>query len=669
MASLYQLPASGPHGLSAKPSQVTGDPAYQLGNVPTSLMHQAVAAHGQLPKEWIQTLISQTDRTGNLYGHAHMASCKHDPSQTGSSDSDSDDISRSLSILLSQQQQQQQLQVNAKRFHTIGLPPHSGDYNATLMDILGFGFDSSRRVMSLPNSIGNMAMDIPTDAHAPGVMDIPAVAGLGIGKTEDAQQMDSMAAAAAAVGLPSQHFMHAQLAPTMLTQSMQPPLMANSAPMSHQHHHLGIVGLTVSETQRPADILSFHTQTYPPLTSAAIPGSSIAMCGSSRSSVGTEMNSIMPSLAGLKRGFHTTVPSPEKTGASLDDSKPEMHSSTVPSTPRAKRGRPRSSKRQTQRGSTAKPAIEADSAESKSLSSIVTEAVGPPPLHPSSFTSNQGDLLPSTPLTGDPPGHVMSEISASHSSGTPSLSSSTSTPAMPGLIPHRVDRQLAAAARPLLFVRPRIKDDQPRRRKRRCLSSNPGSAAGTPVDTPPDIVSAVPMPGPPLGEDGQTNLQWQRISEQRRRDAMRENFDLLKRMLPQEYMTSDDGRELARPVLLARFLRWVDDTLIEMENLKSEVARLKMQLQPGAMPIGGQQGTCGWEGQAREGAPQQLSDSSPMWEVAEAVAVAAAAAAAAAAASNPSPGETAESSNLSVQPSTQNLTPSSDASSQLLSDL
>ncbi|ORX64448.1 hypothetical protein DL89DRAFT_185965 [Linderina pennispora] len=38
MANLYQLPASGPHGLSAKPSQATGDPAYQLGNVPTSLV-------------------------------------------------------------------------------------------------------------------------------------------------------------------------------------------------------------------------------------------------------------------------------------------------------------------------------------------------------------------------------------------------------------------------------------------------------------------------------------------------------------------------------------------------------------------------------------------------------------------------------------------------------
>ncbi|KAI7826279.1 hypothetical protein BX661DRAFT_183738 [Kickxella alabastrina] len=64
---------------------------------------------------------------------------------------------------------------------------------------------------------------------------------------------------------------------------------------------------------------------------------------------------------------------------------------------------------------------------------------------------------------------------------------------------------------------------------------------------------------------------------------MRENFDLLKRMLPQAYMASDDGRELARPVLLARFLRWVDDTLIEMASLKAEVARLRVDTQSPGM--------------------------------------------------------------------------------------
>ncbi|KAJ1992159.1 hypothetical protein GGI25_003015 [Coemansia spiralis] len=143
---------------------------------------------------------------------------------------------------------------------------------------------------------------------------------------------------------------------------------------------------------------------------------------------------------------------------------------------------------------------------------------------------------------------------------TPLLSTAPGTP-MSALIPHRVDRQLAAAgARPLLFVRPRGKDDQQRRRKRRCVSANE-------TDVPAE----------------ENSLQWQRISEQRRRDAMRENFDLLKRMLPQAYMDSDDGRELARPVLLARFLRWVDDTLIEMEGLKAEVTRLKTQVEkPGS---------------------------------------------------------------------------------------
>ncbi|OMJ25112.1 hypothetical protein AYI69_g4402 [Smittium culicis] len=50
---------------------------------------------------------------------------------------------------------------------------------------------------------------------------------------------------------------------------------------------------------------------------------------------------------------------------------------------------------------------------------------------------------------------------------------------------------------------------------------------------------------------------WQRISEQRRRDAMRENFDILKRMLPEQYSISDDGRDLARPVLLARCKKFI----------------------------------------------------------------------------------------------------------------
>ncbi|KAJ2890779.1 hypothetical protein GGI21_006057, partial [Coemansia aciculifera] len=106
-------------------------------------------------------------------------------------------------------------------------------------------------------------------------------------------------------------------------------------------------------------------------------------------------------------------------------------------------------------------------------------------------------------------------------------------------------------------------DDAPRRRKRRCVSS--GDAI---------IAAAAKLEEGGVVEE-EHSLQWQRISEQRRRDAMRENFDLLKRMLPQAYMASDDGRELARPVLLARFLRWVDDTLIEMEALKDEVARLR----------------------------------------------------------------------------------------------
>ncbi|KAJ1670439.1 Cell division control protein 3, partial [Coemansia sp. RSA 25] len=165
---------------------------------------------------------------------------------------------------------------------------------------------------------------------------------------------------------------------------------------------------------------------------------------------------------------------------------------------------------------------------------------------------------------------------------TPSgMSTPTLTSAASALIPHRVDRQLAEASRPLFFVRPRTSDDQPRRRKRRCVSSGASLSHPTKSDSIDamrgDAAAAVgDGAASGKGDPEEPNLQWQRISEQRRRDAMRENFDLLKRMLPQGYMASDDGRELARPVLLARFLRWVDDTLIEMESLKGEVAHLRL---------------------------------------------------------------------------------------------
>ncbi|KAJ2809048.1 hypothetical protein H4R20_000412 [Coemansia guatemalensis] len=170
------------------------------------------------------------------------------------------------------------------------------------------------------------------------------------------------------------------------------------------------------------------------------------------------------------------------------------------------------------------------------------------------------------------PATIDDACNGSSSVSTPLLSSSTPGGATPLLMPHRVDRQLAAAgARPLLFVRPSTKGSQTRRRKRRCVSAmEEGLQHVEGIDT----LDTASLDGKPIGDV--QNTQWQRISEQRRRDAMRENFDLLKRMLPQEYMDSDDGRELARPVLLSRFLRWVDDTLIEMENLKTEVARLQL---------------------------------------------------------------------------------------------
>ncbi|KAJ1674178.1 hypothetical protein EV182_003802, partial [Spiromyces aspiralis] len=160
---------------------------------------------------------------------------------------------------------------------------------------------------------------------------------------------------------------------------------------------------------------------------------------------------------------------------------------------------------------------------------------------------------------------------------------SPTSPTSAKVTPHRVDRQLAITQRPLLFVRPKNKHETPRKRRRRCMSSdaaktlNGGSSGIMADDGRGSSNDSEAGAADNNNRENMSCLQWQRISEQRRRDAMRENFDLLKRMLPTEYMHSDDGRELARPVLLARFLRWVDDKLIEMETLRSELARLEVE--------------------------------------------------------------------------------------------
>ncbi|OMH81444.1 hypothetical protein AX774_g5093 [Zancudomyces culisetae] len=145
---------------------------------------------------------------------------------------------------------------------------------------------------------------------------------------------------------------------------------------------------------------------------------------------------------------------------------------------------------------------------------------------------------------------------------------------------HRVDRQLAATiGRPILFVRPKTEENKIYRKKKKSKSTADAECQDgrSSVDDVQNSHESSEFNTQLENISGTVNssVQWQRVSEQRRRDAMRENFDILKRMLPEQYLRSDDGRELARPVLLARFLRWVDDTLIELETSKSRYNQLK----------------------------------------------------------------------------------------------
>ncbi|PVV02012.1 hypothetical protein BB560_003545 [Smittium megazygosporum] len=183
--------------------------------------------------------------------------------------------------------------------------------------------------------------------------------------------------------------------------------------------------------------------------------------------------------------------------------------------------------------------------------------------------------------------------------------------------PHRIDRQLAVTIKkPIMFLRPpdlksklrskgknKLKNKQDQELKKVFENKSSQGSTNNIFNKENDIARQSATENQvqkslfsadlqnkdslkaELKKSQLPNPQWQRMSEQRRRDAMRENFELLKRMLPVDYMTSDDGRELARPVLLARFLRWVDDTLLELENVKGENKRLKLSNETLALKI------------------------------------------------------------------------------------
>ncbi|KAJ2803948.1 hypothetical protein H4R21_001836 [Coemansia helicoidea] len=469
-----------------------------LGGVPTA--GSAVAAGpsmggehgltaectGQLSRDWVQSIIAQAVLTSSAPGAEGMVvgapsgAASQDSGPAASSDSDSDDISRSLSLFLSHQLAEAPHPppdqtampfpaLMAKGLPSMDLSAHAG-LGAAFTDMLDIGYDhGSRRVISMPNPLGNLSFEIPINPP----MDAPAMSMPG-----------HMCKEPSALGV-------APVAASLLAASRASQRQVSSGAL------LGAGGMAGLFALCP-----------PAVARAAMP--------------------LAPALA--------YADGQAGRRAAEESSSPEEPMSQQMS-PKLRRGQTveRLCRREGARGEAPSPA---------------------------------GGMAP-----------------GAHSSASTPLLETAGGPLASSLLPHRVDRQLAEGTRPLLFVRPSTKPVQSRRRKRRCISTNdellpgllgPGGGGGGGGGS-----GGISSNGNGGMLDDPHSTQWQRISEQRRRDAMRENFDLLKRMLPQEYMSSDDGRELARPVLLSRFLRWVDDTLIEMENLKSEVARLRLLL-PGA---------------------------------------------------------------------------------------
>ncbi|KAJ2547945.1 hypothetical protein EV175_005025 [Coemansia sp. RSA 1933] len=517
-------------------SDANGDPCNNGNSSVTQLGHlgdPSARAAAEVPSglqsrdSWLQSLMSQPLQHPNGSNVSGIESNKSDDgtrptcmpkltdSRAISSDSESDDVSKSLSYFLAQHIKQQQQQLgqqqqqpqnlcgggvhNAKQNSNIGLfAAATPYYNSALTDMLEIGYDGngSRRVISMPNPLGNLSFEIP----------------------------------------------------------INPPV--------HPDHSAAI------EMSQPCNIMPSSCSFDDIDKFLALPGSSAG--GMRASALGitepTDKNGAAKKKRRTKR--------PKLAGSGSCQSSPDVGGTDqMPSFPPPL------------------PFMPASVTSQKNV--FQTPALPLDKRHQDKATTGNADTagIASAAAASPATKKMIIDYASNNSSGisTPLMLGSATEPGTPltptaasmsALLSYRVDRQMAAwGTRPLLFVRPQAKDGPARRRKRRCVSAN-----NAPEQDP--VHSSAHDLGTPAAEicmdmllnDEQHTLQRQRISEQRRRDAMRDNFDLLKRMLPQEYMDSDDGRELARPVLLARFLRWVDDTLIEMESLKAEVAQLRSQV-------------------------------------------------------------------------------------------
>ncbi|KAJ1963018.1 hypothetical protein IWQ62_003350 [Dispira parvispora] len=60
-----------------------------------------------------------------------------------------------------------------------------------------------------------------------------------------------------------------------------------------------------------------------------------------------------------------------------------------------------------------------------------------------------------------------------------------------------------------------------------------------------------------------------KVAEQKRRDAMKEAFERLKKLMPRAILETDDGRELARPMILARAVDYMEQLIQEVHSLRA----------------------------------------------------------------------------------------------------
>ncbi|KAJ1973101.1 hypothetical protein H4R34_005189 [Dimargaris verticillata] len=119
---------------------------------------------------------------------------------------------------------------------------------------------------------------------------------------------------------------------------------------------------------------------------------------------------------------------------------------------------------------------------------------------------------------------------------------------------HTVDQTLVATGSPAVRSIPRGRN-----------------ALGLHMSTPPkQAINRTMRKSPHSGSKGTSTLRnlKHKVAEQKRRDAMKDAFERLKKILPAQIMEADDGRELARPVLLGRVVDYLENLTHEVQGLR-----------------------------------------------------------------------------------------------------